>query len=139
MYDTITKFFKYKLLSLVILVFFSYSNGLASTEKTLICKFDAYGLFTNEKVWKSGVRNSKVIFSNNEINVLRLPNEDLPFSLPIIEETENYIIGLHIKKSNLANDNYPWVRTLIFEKQSYETTYMSTNSKGESVYTAKCN
>ena len=95
-------------------------------------------VFLLTKSLEKWVRNSKVIFSNNEINVLRLPNEDLPFSLPIIEETENYIIGLHIKKSNLANDN-PWVRTLIFDKQSYETTYMSTNSKGESVYTAKCN
>ena len=128
----------YKLLSLLVLVFFAHSNVFASTEKTIICEFDAYGLSTNDKVWKSGKRNSKIIFLNNEIKVLRLPNEDLPFSLRKLDETENYIIGIGLRKSNLANDNYPWLRFLVFDKQSYETTYMSTNSKGESVYTAIC-
>ena len=127
-----------KLLGIVFLGLILSVDVFASTEKTIICEFDAYGLFTNDKVWKSGKRNSKIIFSNNEIKVLRLPNEDLPFSLPIISETESYIIGINIKKSNLENDNYPWVRFLVFDKQSYETTYMSTNSKGESVYTSIC-
>jgi len=107
--------------------------------KTILCDFDAYGLYTDKNAWKSGKRNSMIIFSDNEIIVKKISSSDLTFALPIIDETEYHIVGFQISKTPRENDNYPWTKTIVFDKRSYETTYMSTNSRGETVYTAKCN